>query len=71
MFDERRHVLRTVRLWAVVFTSNLAVALFFALLAAKSCALRPEVLNELVRWEAKLLLAPRRTFSGAGLSADD
>ena len=39
---ERRHVWRTLRLWAIVLTSNLVGAFFFALLAVKTEALKPE-----------------------------
>jgi len=49
VFDERRHVMRTLRLWVIVFSANVAGAFLFAMLAAKSPALRPEVLTELVR----------------------
>jgi len=48
VFDERRHVLRTLRLWAVVFSTNVAGAFLFAMLAAKSPALHPDVLRELI-----------------------
>jgi formate/nitrite transporter FocA (FNT family) len=49
VFDERRHVLRTLRLWGIVFSANIAGALIFALLAAKTPGLHPDVFNELVR----------------------
>lgn len=49
VFDERRHVGRTLRLWAIVFVANILGAFFFALLAAKSTALHSNVLNELIR----------------------
>jgi formate-nitrite transporter family protein len=49
VFDERRHVGETLRLWAIVFTANIAGAFFFALLAAKSSALQTGVFNQLVR----------------------
>jgi formate/nitrite transporter FocA (FNT family) len=39
---ERRHIWKTLRLWAIVLTSNLAGAFFFALLAVKTEALKPE-----------------------------
>ena len=39
---ERRHVWRTLRLWAIVLTSNLSGAFLFALLAVKTQALKPE-----------------------------
>jgi formate/nitrite transporter FocA (FNT family) len=41
---ERRHFLATLRLWSIVFSSNIAGALLFALLAARTGALRPPIL---------------------------
>jgi formate/nitrite transporter FocA (FNT family) len=49
VLDERRHVVKTLRLWAIVFASNLGGASLFALLAVKSAALRPEILTQLVQ----------------------
>lgn len=48
VLDERRHVRSTLRLWGVVFASNLIGAFMFAALAAKSSALRPDVLSQLI-----------------------
>jgi formate/nitrite transporter FocA (FNT family) len=42
MLAERRHGWRTLRLWSIVFPSNVLGALLFALLAVKTGALRPE-----------------------------
>jgi formate/nitrite transporter FocA (FNT family) len=42
MLAERRHGWKTLRLWAIVFPSNVFGALCFALLAVKTGALRPE-----------------------------
>jgi formate-nitrite transporter family protein len=42
MLAEWRHGWRTLRLWAIVFPSNVAGAFLFALLAVKTGALRPE-----------------------------
>ncbi|HZD50502.1 MAG TPA: formate/nitrite transporter family protein [Silvibacterium sp.] len=39
---ERTHVWRTLRLWAIVFPTNVLGALLFAMLAVKTGALRPE-----------------------------
>ena len=39
---ERRHVAKTLRLWAIVLASNLVGAFCFALLAVKTEALKPE-----------------------------
>ncbi|AXC11816.1 Formate efflux transporter [Acidisarcina polymorpha] len=47
---ERRHVGRTLRLWAVVFPSNVAGALLFALLAVKTGALRPEYVEAMTKF---------------------
>jgi formate/nitrite transporter FocA (FNT family) len=44
---ERRHVLATLRLWAIVFPSNIAGALLFALLCARTGALQPQILAAL------------------------
>lgn len=49
VLDERRHFLRTLRLWCVVFVSNIVGAAIFALLASRSSALRPDILGQLVR----------------------
>jgi formate-nitrite transporter family protein len=46
---ERRHVWATVRLWAVVFPSNVAGAFLFALLAARTKALQPAMLQALAQ----------------------
>src|SRR4051794_33053454 len=46
VFSERRHVLETLRLWAVVFVTNVVGAFLFALLAAKTSALQPKTLDE-------------------------
>ncbi|MCU1302236.1 MAG: Formate/nitrite family of transporter [Candidatus Sulfotelmatobacter sp.] len=49
VLDERRHLLNTLRLWAVVFGSNVCGAFLFALLAVKTAALRPEILSQLLQ----------------------
>jgi formate-nitrite transporter family protein len=48
VLDERRHVLATLRLWAVVFGSNVAGAVAFAALVIHTLALKPEVSARLV-----------------------
>ena len=48
VLDERRHVVRTLRLWGVVFAANVLGACLFALLAVKSGALHPHILSALV-----------------------
>lgn len=48
VLSERKHVLETLRLWTVVFFSNLVGAGCFALLAVKTGALKPEIARDLV-----------------------
>src|SRR5438270_5813327 len=48
VLDERKHVLSTLRLWAVVFSSNVAGALLFAALCIYTTALRPDIQSKLV-----------------------
>lgn len=48
VLSERKYILPTLRLWAVVFFSNLGGAALFALLAARTGAVLPEVGKELV-----------------------
>ena len=47
---ERRHVLATLRLWSVVLPSNVAGALLFAILCARTKALPPDVLAALSQY---------------------
>lgn len=49
---ERRHVLSTLRLWAVVFPSNVAGAFLFAMLCARTRALQPGILAAMVQFGA-------------------
>ncbi len=44
---ERKHLWKTLRLWAIVFPSNILGALLFALLAVKTGALSPEFVAHL------------------------
>lgn len=46
---ERRHVWETVRLWTIVFPSNVAGAFLFALLAARTRTLQPNILHALTQ----------------------
>lgn len=48
MLAERRHLLSTLRLWAIVLPSNLVGAFLFALLATRTGGLRPEYVSGLV-----------------------
>jgi formate-nitrite transporter family protein len=49
VLDERRHLLATLRLWGIVFASNIAGAFLFALLAMRTSALYPAIASELVK----------------------
>ena len=48
ILDERRHLRSTLRLWGVVFASNVLGAAIFAVLAARTSALRPDILSQLI-----------------------
>jgi formate/nitrite transporter FocA (FNT family) len=65
--DERRHGIRTLRLWAVVFASNVAGAFLFALLAARSSALGPDILSKLVRIGAEAASGTGSHFFWSGV----
>lgn len=47
---ERRHVIATLRLWAVVFVANVFGALIFAVLCAQTRALKPNILAALTNY---------------------
>ncbi|MEO8969885.1 MAG: formate/nitrite transporter family protein [Solirubrobacteraceae bacterium] len=46
VLDERRHLLPTLRLWAVVLSANLIGAALFALLVTETGALTPDVVSK-------------------------
>ena len=49
MLAEKKHLLSTLRLWSVVFPTNVLGAFLFALLAVKTGALRPEFVEQLAK----------------------
>lgn len=49
VLDDGRYFLQTLRLWVVVFVSNVVGAFLFSLLAIRTAALRPEIASHLVR----------------------
>ena len=49
VLDERRYFVETLRLWGVVFASNVLGAFLFAVLAVKSVALKPEIAAQLIK----------------------
>jgi formate/nitrite transporter FocA (FNT family) len=58
VLDERKQILNTLRLWAVIFLANVVGAFLFALLAAKSSALSPEIREHLLGLGAKAVQYP-------------
>lgn len=48
VLDERKHLMRMLRLWVVVFVANIIGACIFAALVAKSSALHPDTLSAMV-----------------------
>jgi formate/nitrite transporter FocA (FNT family) len=48
ILSERRYVMKTARLWLIVFTCNIIGAIIFAVLSVKTGALHPEVVQGLV-----------------------
>lgn len=49
ILSERKHVLATARLWAIVFAFNVLGAIAFSALAIKTDSLRPNIARELVQ----------------------
>ncbi len=49
VLDERRHLLKMLRLWAVVFAANIVGAWIFAVLVSKSSALQSGTLDQLAK----------------------
>src|SRR3954468_24246196 len=48
VLDERKHLVRMLRLWGTVFVANVIGATIFAVLVAKSSALNPDILSAMV-----------------------
>lgn len=48
VLDERQYLWKTLRLWAVVFGSNVLGSIVFALLAVKTAALHADILTQLI-----------------------
>jgi formate-nitrite transporter family protein len=66
---ERRQLWNTLRLWAVVLPANVAGALAFAVLAARTSAVRPEVLATLSRLGANAVAHPGTQVFWSGVIA--
>jgi formate/nitrite transporter FocA (FNT family) len=64
---ERRHVLSTLRLWAVVFSANVAGALLFATMCARTKALEPQVLATMTQFGIDAASHPARHIFWSGV----
>lgn len=64
---ERRHVWSTLQLWSIVFPSNVAGAFLFALLAARTTALKPDTLHALVQLGTQATLPGWRAIFWSGV----
>ncbi len=49
ILSERKHIADTLRLWTIVFFSNVVGAAAFAVLAVKTSSLKPEIADHLVK----------------------
>jgi formate-nitrite transporter family protein len=57
---ERRYVVATLRLWGIVFASNIAGALLFALLCARTKALQPGILAAMTQFGVEAANPPAK-----------
>jgi formate-nitrite transporter family protein len=67
VLDERKQILNTLRLWAVIFLANVVGAFLFALLAAKTNALSPEVRDHLLALGTKAVQYPLSHIFWSGI----
>jgi formate/nitrite transporter FocA (FNT family) len=67
VLDERKHVLETLRLWAVVFAANVVGAFLFALLAVRTGALRSETVEQLIKLGTEALNGSGAHFFWSGI----
>lgn len=69
VLEERRYLLPTARLWAIVFATNVLGTLLFALLVVDSGAIGHAVLNELVRFGHERAAGPWSSWFWSGVLA--
>lgn len=62
VLDERRYLLRTLRLWGIVFATNVVGALVFAHLVMQTTALEPQYRNTLIELGLKASQHPPATL---------
>jgi formate/nitrite transporter FocA (FNT family) len=67
VLSERGHSFKTVRLWALVLPSNIVGAFLFALLAARTGALRPEFVTAMAQFGIDAAHAPAWSVFWSGV----
>jgi formate-nitrite transporter family protein len=67
VLDERRHLMATLRLWGVVFCSNISGAFLFALLALRTQSLTPQISGQLVALGLAAIAGSRSHFFWSGV----
>ncbi len=67
ILDERKHLLRTLRLWAVVFSANVLGAFFFAVIATRTGALKPLIVSKLIGLGLDAVSGPASYFFWSGI----
>jgi formate/nitrite transporter FocA (FNT family) len=67
VLDERQYLPETLRLWAVVFISNVLGAFAFSLLAIKTAALKPEIAFQLVKLGTQAVGTPSAHYFWSGI----
>jgi formate/nitrite transporter FocA (FNT family) len=67
ILSERRHFLETLRLWGIVFVSNVFGAFLFALLAGQTTSLQPKTLDEIVKIGVGMVAVTPTTIFWSGV----
>jgi formate-nitrite transporter family protein len=67
ILSERKHVWDTLKLWAIVFASNIAGAAAFAVLAVRTSSLKPEIADHLAKLGQEALTGSNSHFFWSGV----
>ena len=67
VLDERRHLGNMLRLWSIVFFSNVFGAFLFGLLAVRTSSLRPEYSDALIKLGTTALASPTSHIFWSGV----
>lgn len=67
VLERRRYLASTLRLWGVVFASNIVGAFLFAMLAIRTGALRPDIAAQLVQMGQEACRGSMAHFFWAGI----